>query len=195
MRALRNLFGDSRGAALVEFALVAPVLLLMVLGMFEMGYNFYIQSQLQGAIQTAARASTIEGATQTSSQIDARVTNAVHMLKPDATVTFSRRAYTDFSDVHQPEDYTDIDGDGMCDNGEPFEDANGNGVWDADRGVSGGGGARDAVLYIVTVTYPRAFGAANFVGLSPTFTTQASTVLRNQPYADQYVPAKVGNCP
>ena len=42
--------------------------------------------------------------------------------------------------------------------GEPFEDANANGTWDEDRGSDGQGGARDAVLYVVSVSYRRAFG-------------------------------------
>ena len=48
MSRLRHLHRDREGAALLEFALVAPVLLLMLLGMFDMGYNYYVQSQLQG---------------------------------------------------------------------------------------------------------------------------------------------------
>ena len=46
---LRSLRDDERGATLVEFALISPVLLLTILGLFEMGYNYYIQAQLQGA--------------------------------------------------------------------------------------------------------------------------------------------------
>jgi hypothetical protein len=47
-----------------------------------------------------------------------------------------------------------VNGDGVCNAGEPFEDANANGSWDADQGKAGSGGARDAVLYEVQVTYP-----------------------------------------
>lgn len=195
MKPVLRLAGDNRGAALVEFAMVAPVLILMILGLFEMGYNFYMQSQLQGAVQKAARDSTIEGAVSSESEIDSRVRAAVRDIVPAAAVTFSRRAYSNFSDVHQPEDFTDVDGDGKCNNNEPFEDSNGNGSWDEDRGVDGMGGARDAVLYVVTVSYPRAFAVAKFVGLSDDVTTQATTVLRNQPYSDQHVASTIGHCP
>lgn len=189
-----DLLRDTRGAALVEFALVAPILLLLLLGMFDMGYNYYVQSQLQGAIQQAARDATIEGAVTREADIDGHVAEAVHDLMPDADVRFSRRAYSRFSDVAQPEDFSDIDGNGICGNGEPFEDANGNGLWDEDRGSEGLGGARDAVLYVVTVSYQRPFGVTAFVGLPKDFTTQATTVLRNQPYAEQDVSALVRNC-
>jgi Flp pilus assembly pilin Flp len=194
MNAHSRLVRDERGATLVEFAILAPVLLALLLGMFEMGYNYYMQSQLQGAVQKAARDSSIENAAATQAAIDAHVSRAVRQIVPNAEMTFSRRAYSSFSDVHRAEDFTDIDGNGACNDGEPFEDANGNGSWDEDRGIGGGGGARDAVLYVVTVSYPRAFAAAKFVGLSNNYTTHAVTVLRNQPWDAQAVHGRVGNC-
>ncbi len=194
MRRARTLSVDTRGATLVEFALIAPVLLMMLLGMFELGYNFYMQAQLQGAVQRAARSSTVQASSGNTHAIDDRVTAAVRAIVPNATMTFSRRAYASFGDVDRAEDYTDVDDDGACNNGEPFEDANGNGVWDDDRGQLTGGGARDAVLYTVQVSYPRAFAAAQMVGLSPTFTSEAVTVLRNQPWDAQTVHSTVHNC-
>lgn len=195
MSRLAHLFRNNDGATLVEFALIAPALLTLLLGMFEMSYNYYMQSLLQGSIQQAARDSTIEGANTKSAQIDAHVTDAVHDIVPDATVTFSRKSYTSFSSVNQPEDFTDTNDNGVCDDGEPFEDANGNGIWDPDRGVAGMGGARDAVLYQVTVSYPRTFGVSKLIGMSDTFTTTATTILRNQPYDKQATGTTVGNCP
>ena len=183
---------DARGATIVEFALLAPVLLLTLLGLFDIGYNTYTSSVLQGAIVKAARGSTIEGAAP--AKLDARVEAAVRDIAPNATVTFDRKSYTSFSDVGAPEDFTDLDGDGICNNGEPFEDANGNGSWDADRGRSGSGGARDAVLYTVTVSYPRAFPLAKFIGVSDRHQAQSQTVLRNQPWDEQDTSVKVGNC-
>lgn len=195
IRLVSRVSEDRSGAALVEFALLAPVLAITLLGLFDMAYNYYLQAQLQGAIQQAARDSTIEGATVRSAQIDARVTDAVDDIVPDAAVSFERFSYTNFSEVSQPEDFVDLDSDGRCNDGEPFEDSNGNGTWDEDRGTLGGGGARDAVLYTVTVRYPRAFGAAQIIGLPAVVETEAVTVLRNQPYGKQDSARGVGNCP
>ena len=192
--ALRRLLGQSRGAAALEFALVAPALCLTIMGIFDLGYNIYASTMLQGAIQHAARDSTIEGSGTRIADIDARVSRAVHDVVPRATIAFSRKAYANFADVSRPEDYTDSDRDGLCNNGEPFEDANRNGIWDNDRGVAGGGGARDAVLYSVSVTYARGFPMARLIGLPDTVTTQASTVLRNQPYKLQDNKPIVGSC-
>lgn len=190
----QSLTKDATGAALVEFALLAPVLAITLLGLFDMAYNYYLQAQLQGSIQKAARDSTIEGATVRSEEIDAHVAAAVDIIVPGAALQFKRFSYTNFSEVSQPEDFVDLNSDGRCNDGEPFEDANGNGAWDEDRGTEGGGGARDAVLYTVTVRYPRAFGAARIIGLPAIVETEASTVLRNQPYGKQDTAGGVGNC-
>lgn len=185
---------DTRGAAMVEFALIAPVLLTLLLGIFDLGYNIFTATQLEGAIHKAARDSSIEGAGSNEPAIDAKVRAAVHEVAPNATVTFERRAYASFGEVSRPEDFTDVNEDGACNDGEPFEDVNGNGHWDEDRGKAGFGGARDAVLYVVNVSYPRAFPIAKLIGIPPVQTAQAVTVLRNQPYGQQAGDRIVGNC-
>lgn len=191
---LRALKDDCRGATIVEFALIAPVLLVTMLGVFDIGYTIYSTTLLEGAIQKAARDSTIQGAVGREAAIDARVTHAVEQIVPNAAIEFDRRAYAQFSDVARPEDFTDVNEDGLCSSGEPFEDVNGNGTWDADRGSDGFGGARDAVLYTVTVTYPRAFPFLETIGMDPEVTTVAHTVLRNQPYGLENHAVTVGNC-
>lgn len=189
-----SLARDERGATAVEFALIAPALLMVLLGVFDAGYNLYTASVLDGAAQKAARDSSLEGAEAKGLAIDDRVVDAVHNVVPRAKVTFDRRAYRDYSDIHRPEDYTDVDKDGACDNNEPFEDINGNGIWDSDRGTETMGGARDAVLYTITVSYPRAFPLMHLLGLPETVTSQSRTVLRNQPYGTQNQAVSVGQC-
>jgi len=189
-----SLLRDCRGATIVEFAAVAPALLLVLLGLMDFSYNIYTTTLLEGAIQQAARDSTIEGASGRSTAIDSRVRDVVDDIVANPTIDFKRRAYTDFSDVSQPEDFTDADDDGVCAEGEPFEDANGNGTWDEDRGSDGLGGARDAVLYTVTVTYPRAFPLMKMLGFDENVTARARTVLRNQPFGEQDRTVSVGNC-
>lgn len=191
---LKRIKGDDRGATLVEFALVAPVFVMALIGMFDICYNIYAASMVEGAIQKAARDSTIEAADLSQSDIDARVTTAIHRVVPSAELTFERSAYTNFSDVGRPEDFTDSNDDGICNDGEPFEDVNGNALWDLDRGADGFGGARDALLYTVTVSYDRQFPLHNMVGIPARVTTQATTVLRNQPYAQQTTQVSVEYC-
>lgn len=189
---LDRLRSDASGAAVVEFALVAPVLVMTLMGMFDMTYNIYTSAMLEGSVQKAARDSSVEDA---DSVVDNRVREAVRAISPDATLTFTRSSYDSYANVAKPEDFTDLDSNGACNDGEPFEDANGNHAWDRDRGTSGFGTARDAVLYEVTVVYDRAFPISGFVpGISPRITTVARTVLRNQPYGQQQSSVQVGNC-
>ncbi len=185
---------DTRGAAAIEFAMCAPVLLIGMMGVFDMGHNMYSASVIQGAIQKVARDSTIEGAEGQGAALDARVSQVVRQIAPNAELEFTRTAYASFSDVGKPEDWNDVNHSGTCDDGEPFEDANRNGSWDADAGKTGFGGARDAVLYEVDVTYRRVFPVFKLMGASPDFHTTARTVLRNQPYAAQDVSTATGNC-
>ena len=194
LRALRRLPRDTRGATAVEFAAIAPAMLMVVLGLMDLGYGVYANALLEGAVQQAGRDSTIEGAETRGLAIDNQVRDVVTNLAPKAKVSFDRRAYLDFSDVDRPEDFTDANTDGICSDGEPFEDINGNGTWDEDRGRADMGGARDAVLYTVTVQYPRPFPVMKLLGFSPNVTSRAQTVLRNQPYGPQNKPAAVGTC-
>lgn len=193
-RLVERLRRDARGATAVEFAAIAPVLLMLLLGLMDLGYNIYATTLVEGAIQRAAREATIEGAAGRTLEIDNQVREVVGDLVANPEFTFERRAYADFSDVSRPEDFTDANADGVCNDGEPFEDANGNGTWDEDRGREGMGGARDAVLYTVTVAYPRAFPVMGLLGLDETVTVQSRTVLRNQPYNEQTETDRVGNC-
>lgn len=197
---IRRLFNrlrrDQRGVSIIEFALLAPTLMVMLFGLMDLAYSMYTSQMLQGSIQTAARQATIEGAASNSAGIDGLVTTAVRTLSPNATLTFSRTSYSSFTEVGRPEDYTDLNTNGTCDADEPFEDANGNGNWDLDPGQAGFGGARDAVLYRVDVSYPRLFPIYAFIpGQSSTNSLSVSTVLRNQPYGQQDTAAPtLGNC-
>ena len=191
--AIAKLGQDRRGGAAVEFALIAPVVLTLLFGVYDLGFTLYVNSMLQGSIQQAGRNSTIEGATTAS--MDQIVTNAVRSVMPAANLSFTRKAYVSFSNVSTPEDFIDVNNNHVCDNGEAYVDSNGNGSWDADRGTVGNGGARDAVLYTVTVTYPRPFAMAGLLGFSNTVTMTTQTVLRNQPFGTQSVTNTTKYCP
>jgi Flp pilus assembly protein TadG len=180
---LRQLCRDEAGVTAVEFGLISPALMVLVLGVFDLGYNMYTNEMLHGAIQRAARNSTIEAAESRQAAIDAIVSGEVRAVAANATITFDRKSYASFTRDDRPENYTDSNANNTCDNGEPYEDANANGVWDVDPGTAGFGVARDAVLYTVTVKYPRLVPIAAWLpGQNKDFTLKTSTVLRNQPY-------------
>lgn len=194
---LRRLASDSTGATLVEFAFVGPVLILMIMGLFDIAHTQYTSSVLHGAMQKAGRDLTLESAQARQSQIDERVTDQVRSVMPNgATVTLEKFSHFDFSDVNLPEEFTDQNNDGRCNRNEPYVDINDNGSWDADRGKAGIGGARDVVLYEATVTYPRMFPMFGLAGLPRNVTIKAATILRNQPFDEQNDRiTTVRNCP
>ena len=181
---LQRLRRNRRGATIIEFAIVAPVMIFLIMGLGDVLYQAYTQSILNGSLQKAGRDSGIEGNAANSATIDAKVTTMVKKIAPNAIFVSSRKNYDNFTEV-APEPFTDADNDGVRDPGECFYDQNANGVWDADPGAAGQGGASAVTLYTMTATYPRLFPVARLFGWSSTQTITSTTLLKNQPYATQ----------
>lgn len=177
------LAADRAGAAAIEFALVAPVFMLLLMGLADIGQMAYGKAVLNGAVETAARSSSLE--TGDTTVADNLVKSAIAPILPNATVTTTRLSYYDFSDVGRPEKFTDNNGNGTCDPGEPYVDENRSGQWEADIGKSGNGGAGDVVLYTVTVTYKPVFLTQSMLGYNTNRTLTAVGVRKNQPFATQ----------
>ncbi len=179
---LRRLRRDSKAVTIVEFAMVAPVMLLLLLGLFDLGYRAYASSVLQGSLHDAARMATVGGFSMT--QIDARVKTRLSSFAARSTVTTAAASYYEFSGVSQPEK---IVGDTAPVNsynpGDCFEDVNGNNSYDTDRGRGGTGNADDIVRYRVTIDFPRVFPLGHLMGWPSTQSLTQETVLRNQPFA------------
>jgi Flp pilus assembly protein TadG len=186
-----GLLHDRRGATLIEFAILLPVLMLLLMGLMDISYQAYVQAVLEGAIQKAARDSTIESANTTA--IDDRVAGAVRRVAGNATVAPSRLFYSSFTLI-KPEDFTDTNGNGKRDPGECFTDINDNGQWDLDPGRTGQGGASDVTVYKVQVTYTRPFPVAGLIGWSNQVVLSAATRFKNQPYNSQLIPTPKTLC-
>lgn len=194
---------DQRGVALVEFAFVAPVMCLFLVGAFDLSHTLYMRSVLQGALQKAARDTALESGNSPAQQaiVDGRVRSTVRKINgslTDADIKISRRFYRTFDDAgaKRPEDYQETNGNMICDKGELFDDVNGNGMRDADGGDAGQGGAKDSVLYTVQLQYRRLLPLHGFINVSPEVKVNASTILKNQPYAEQgvYGARRQGKC-
>ena len=183
LRFTRAALHDRSGAMIVEFALVMPVFLMVIVGCLDLGQMVYGIGVLDGAVEKAARDSSLE--TGNTSLADAAVEGVIGKVLPGAVVTSTRESYYDFSDIDRPEPWNDANNDGACSTGETFVDENGNGSWDEDVGSTGNGGANDVVVYKVTVTYEPVFK----VPLVPldwnTREITSTAVHRNQPFATQ----------
>ena len=177
---------DDRGATVVEFAMILPVLCILLLGIFDLGHRSYAASVLQGALHEAARMATVGGISQ--SQIDARVRERLSNFAQRSTVTITTTSYYDFAGVSMPEKITsDTAPLGTYNAGDCYEDANGNNAYDVDRGRGGMGGADDIVRYQVSISFPRIVPIGSFLGWSANETITANTVLRNQPFAGRSI--------
>ncbi len=150
------LVGDRSGATVVEFALVLPVLMAVILVVLEFGMMLTAQGLLDSAALQVSRLGTTGFAPDGSSREDYIrqfvSSQAFGLLQPEK-LSISATSYTSFSDIDQP-----------------------------DKGVPGFGGPDAVVVY--RLTYPwdgvtpligKFFGDA---GMSLT----ASLAVRNEPF-------------
>ncbi|MDE2405508.1 MAG: pilus assembly protein [Sphingomonadales bacterium] len=182
-RASARLARDERGNTLVEFALISPVFFTLLIGTANLGQLVYGKIVLNGAIEVAARASSLEGGDTTAA--DNMVRKIVGPILPGATYTITRSNYYDFADVSRAERFTDSNSDGVCDNNESYIDENNNGTWDADVAETGQGGASDVVVYQVRVQYRPLFRVPFMPNQWQQFTLNSKAVRKNQPFATQ----------
>lgn len=80
---------SERAAAAVEFALVAPVLIALLLGIIEFGFLIYLNSAAAGAAREGARAAAVSG----------QVADAVTVAESAYTDTTSRTGSATVSPV------------------------------------------------------------------------------------------------
>ena len=150
MTLLGRLIRDSRGAAAVQFAVLAPALLLMVIGSFEVAILLFVSGTMELAVLAASRAG-ITGFTEEGVSREERIRDVIvdrtlgfvdmdrRRSAPSSTRVSTRLA----SPSHSPTRTVTA----STIPGEAFNDVNGNGEWDDDMGAAGLGGPGDIVLY------------------------------------------------
>src|SRR5947209_15255165 len=74
MRRLRAIVRNARGAAAIEFAIIVPVLISMIWGIFQLSLVFEANAGMQNALGQAARFATIYP-TPTDTQLTAYITS------------------------------------------------------------------------------------------------------------------------
>lgn len=181
----RCLFFDRNGVTTVEFALIAPALIFVVMGMVELSLLMFTQSVLDGATQTASRLGKtgyeVSGSTREQTILSA-VNARAGQLMNTANITITKKSYAQFDQIGDPEPFVDTNGNGVRDQNENYTDVNLNGQYDTDMGASNYGSAGEVVVY--TVTYPWQFAtpvvAAFFSGGSVTLSSRV--VVLNEPY-------------
>lgn len=194
----RRLRRDTAGATAVEFAILITPLLTVLLGCFDLGYQAYLRSVVQGALNDVARSASLEapdlncdGETLVA-QVQCAIKSRSDIVARDATYHVEIKNYFDFNTVGRSEKLvTDYNHNGRYDTGDCFVDINENGEFDESGGRSGVGGADDVAFYKVTVEMPRLFPIDYFLPVSPKYSITGETAVRNQPYARQKTPPTV----
>lgn len=155
---LRRLRRNERGLAATEFAFVAPIFLLMLMGIFDQGFAMYIQAALQGAVQEGARQASLENTqfSDIAARVNTQVRNVVPSGDPNTEITFTLdpTVYQSYNELQMGEHFVDAERapftrNNAYDGDEAFTDSNGNDIWDPgepytdkNRGVKNG--VRDA---------------------------------------------------
>ncbi|WP_343562742.1 TadE/TadG family type IV pilus assembly protein [Kiloniella sp. b19] len=176
-----------KGSALIEFGFVAPILILFIVGIMEVAMIMFANGLVEGGVREAARfaitGSEINGRSREEHIIDRVNQVTLNLFNLDES-NVDILIYPSFEDIGKPEPFQDTaPANGQFDDGEDFNDINGNGVWDQDMGVAGAGGPQDVVIYRVNYTWPLMTGMlAKAIGTS--IDMQASIAVRNEPYED-----------
>jgi Flp pilus assembly protein TadG len=153
MAAWRRIRADGlgqSGAAMVEFALVAPLFIALLCAIMEFSGIMFVQAILEGAAREASRyglTGFTSGGVSREDQIRSIVEDNTFGIIDMDELQFTQQVYENFGDIGQPEPFTDENSNAVWDNDEPYTDINGNGTWDPDMGAAGLGGPGAVVVY------------------------------------------------
>ncbi|MDE3059889.1 MAG: pilus assembly protein [Pseudomonadota bacterium] len=174
-----------RGISAIEFALVAPVFLMLMMGIIDFSMIMFTSAVLESATNNTARLGktgyVASGTTRQQEIINDVATRTAGLLD-SSKLSIATEVYSNYNDIGQPEPCISPP-TAPCPGtpGVNFTDINGNGTWDADMGAAGLGNAGDVVVY--TVSYPwKIMTPIVSAIIGSTFTVTARAVVRNEPY-------------
>jgi Flp pilus assembly protein TadG len=152
-RLLRRFARDERGVSAIEFALVGPVVFILILGTVEVALDMIVDASVQYAAQQASRAG-LTTVVPSSGTRDAEAQNIVYkILGPwknmGGTVDITTRSYSTYNDISAG-NYQDTMG-----------------------------GFGDVVLYNISVTIPSFSGIPKLFGVN-SMTFQRSYLVQNE---------------
>jgi len=183
-KTLKTLALDNSGVTIVEFAIIAPVCILILFGIIEFSLIMFVSASMEGAADASARygkTGYIASGSTRQQQIAATIATRTAGLLEPTKITVTTTIYPSFDSVNQPEPYTDSNNNSTYNIGEPYTDINNNGQWDLDMGVAGLGNANDIVVY--TISYPWNVNTpliSYFLG--GTLNISSRSVVKNEPF-------------
>lgn len=180
-----SLLRDQQGLTALEFAMIAPVFLLMIMGIIEFSMIMYANTIMESATNSTSRLGKT-GYVPTGLTRQQAITNSISTraagLLDTSRLTFNTKVYSDFNRIGDPEPC--ISPVNPPCNGAPgvnYVDVNGNGSWDSDMGAAGLGQAGDVVVY--TVSYPwQVMTPIVRTIIGSTLNITVRSVVRNEPF-------------
>jgi len=187
-RHLRRLKERCEGLAAMEFAFVAPVLLLLTLGTMEVGMITFASTLLSSGLREASRFG-MTGEEPTSGTRKDEIVNIINANGAGVinitAANIETLIYPNFAQIGEPEPFTDesTPPNGKYDAGEPYTDINCNNQWDPDMGRAGLGAGGEIVLYTVNYDLEMITGILDsMIGEDGKFPLSASVAVRNEPF-------------
>lgn len=152
-RIVSRLLRDSRGVSAIEFAIVAPIVLILILGTVEIAFGMFIDTSVQMAAQAASRI----GLTTTNPSTGSRAQQIQDTVMAylgrwqniGASVTIATLDYGTYANISS-------------------------GTYS-----SGAGGLGDVVSYNITVSMPGLLGIPQIFGFK-TLTFQRNFIVQNE---------------
>ena len=187
LRYIKKIVRDSQGTTALEFALVSPIVILLIVGTMEFAMIGFRTTILEGGLREAARFGTTGASMTGTANREEAIINIVNDHANGLfTVTasdLSTLVYPDFSQIGESETYTDADASGDWNAPEEYTDVNCNGQYDEDMGLTGAGGGSEVVLYTVSMEVDSLTGLIDHLitddGKIP---LSATIAIRNEPF-------------
>ncbi len=185
---LVRLVRNEQGVTAIEFAVLGPVLLTMMIGIIELAMLFFVQHTIENATFNVSRMGKTGYVALESTReetIRQYLEQRTFGLLDADDIAIESKAYSGYAKVGQAEPYTDANANGQHDAGENYTDVNGNSQYDEDQGAVGQGEASEVVLYTITYPWQMITPIMNeFIGDNGAYVISATVVVKNEPYND-----------
>ena len=176
---------QQQGLTSMEFAIIAPVLILLTFGILEFSMMMLATNMMESATAISSRLGKTgyaAGGISREQTIRASIDQRAGVLIDPQRLTISSRYYEQIDQIGDAEPWNDSNGNGIAEVGE-YTDVNGNGQYDEDMGTAGYGNAEDIVVY--DVSYPWNVVTPilrELIGQDGVYTITTHAVVKNEPY-------------
>jgi Flp pilus assembly protein TadG len=178
----KNIAHDEKGVTVVEFALILPVALTLLLGSVDLGWQMYASSMAQGSLQRQARLSALENAS--FSAMKSNVKTDLKVFADASDISITAKSYKSFTGIGAPEKITtDIAPLNAINVGDCYIDSNNNGSYDTAQGSDGIGTSEDAVVYEMTMSYERLMPFSTYIGMQNPVVIKRKAIVKNEPFS------------